>query len=69
MKTAIRNSEVSLERAERNLLIAAQLVVAYGPKLAKVLQRCQEEVDLLRANDPVAKAKAILAAHNRPGAL
>jgi len=51
---------VSLERLERALAKAALVVVMYGEVFAPILERLEREVEAVRRNDPVDRARRIL---------
>ena len=54
-----------LERMERALRIAAELVVLDGPVYACILERLDREVRQARESDPVARAEEILRSAKR----
>ena len=49
-----------VERLERALVLAAQIVLQYGPVYAPYIDRLEMELEKARKNDPTERAKRIL---------
>jgi hypothetical protein len=58
---------VSLERLERALAVVAYVVLRHGAVYAPILERLEREVELARRNDPLTRAKRILAGYTEVG--
>ena len=67
MSDAGNNGEVSLERLERALAVAAYIVVRHGKVYAPIFDRLQREVEAARRDDPVVRARQVLAAYTEEG--
>ena len=63
------NGEVTLERLERALAIVAYVVVQHGKVYAPILERLEREVEAARRDDPVLRARKLLAAYTDDGGL
>ena len=60
--------EVTEERLERGVAMAAWIVARHGPVYAPIFERLERELAELRAReDPVARARRYLAAHSFEG--
>lgn len=55
-----RNNEMTVERLERALLVMAEIVVLHGPAYAPLLNRLERELEQLKRDDPVAKARRLI---------
>lgn len=54
------SSELSIERLERALVLAAYIVVRHGSVYAPIVERLERELDAARRDDPVVRARRIL---------
>lgn len=54
-----------VKELETYLVLAAELVVRYGPAYAVFVERVERDLEFARRHDPVEKAKRILAAVGR----
>jgi hypothetical protein len=63
------NDEVTLERLERALALAAYIVVRYGKVYAPILERLEREVEAARKDDPVVRARKVLESYTDRGGL
>lgn len=61
MSALNHQEEISIERIERTLKVAAYVVVRYGKAYAPHVERLEGEFKRARGNDPIAKARAIWA--------
>ncbi|MGE3701358.1 MAG: hypothetical protein AB7G08_21540 [Hyphomicrobiaceae bacterium] len=68
MSALNHQEEISIERIERTLKVAAYVVVRYGKAYAPHVERLEGEFKRARGNDPIAKARAILVIQTDDGA-
>ncbi|CAM5374198.1 hypothetical protein AFEL58S_01622 [Afipia felis] len=54
---------IPIARLERALVAAAYIVATHGPEYAWLMRRLEKELEEARRDDPVARAKAILATY------
>lgn len=57
-----------VERLERALVLAAQIVLQHGPVYAPYIDRLEMELEKARKNDPTERAKRILERYTVDGA-
>jgi hypothetical protein len=63
MKTSRFARDVTVERLERGLAVAAYMVMLHGPSAAPTFERLERELAAMRAEqDTVARAKKLLEA-------
>jgi hypothetical protein len=56
-----------VERLERALALAARIVLRHGATYVVYLDRLERELEAARQNDPIARAKRILANYTEDG--
>jgi hypothetical protein len=56
-----------IERLERALALAAQIVLRHGATYAVYLDRLERELEAARQNDPTERARRILASYTEEG--
>jgi len=66
-KCHISDEPVTIEEIEKALAVAAYLVVRYGPVYAPLVDRLERELEDAKRNEPIAKAKRILAEYAKRG--